>query len=94
LPGSIAANEGTAPLSKGWPMSSVMIKCTTTGRPVSTGIEIEPSVFRKLPNLRARMLCPACGQEHGWMTKSAWLAGEPRLVESAGPASETGIEAA
>jgi endogenous inhibitor of DNA gyrase (YacG/DUF329 family) len=82
------------PLSKGWPMSSMMIRCPTTGRPVSTAIEIEPSVFRKLPNLRAHMLCPACGQEHGWMTKSAWLAGEPRLVEGAGPASETGIEAA
>jgi len=75
-------------------MSSMMIRCPTTARPVSTGIEIEPSVFRKLPNLRARMLCPACGQEHVWRTSEAWLAGEPRLVEGAGPASETGIEAA
>ena len=75
-------------------MSSMMIRCHTTGRPVSTAIEIEPSVFRKLPNLRARMLCPACGQEHVWRTSEAWLAGEPRLVEGAGPASETGIEAA
>jgi len=40
-------------------------------------------VFRKLPNLRARMLCPACGEEHVWVTGSAWLAGEPRLVEPA-----------
>jgi hypothetical protein len=64
-------------------MSSVMIRCPDTGRAVSTAIEIEPDVFRKLPNLRARMLCPACGQEHGWMTKSAWLAGEPRLVQQA-----------
>jgi hypothetical protein len=60
-----------------------MIRCPDTGRAVSTAIEIEPDVFRKLPNLRARMLCPACGQEHGWMTKSAWLAGEPRLVQQA-----------
>jgi hypothetical protein len=64
-------------------MSSVMIRCPTTGRPVSTAIEIEPGVFRKLPNLRARMLCPACDQEHDWMTGSAWLAGDPRLVDDA-----------
>jgi len=63
-------------------MSSVMIKCPNTGRPVSTAIEIEPSVFRQLPNLRARMFCPACGKEHNWMTASAWLAGEPRPVEA------------
>ena len=47
-------------------MSSVMIRCPNTGRAVSTAIEIEPSVFRKLPKISARMLCPACGQEHDW----------------------------
>ena len=62
-------------------MSSMMIRCPITGAPVSTAIEVEPSVFRKLPKISARMLCPACGQEHVWMTSSAWLAGEPRLVE-------------
>ncbi len=61
-------------------MSSVMITCPKTGRPVSTAIDIEPSVFRKLPRLPARMRCPACGQDHVFMTNSAWLAGEPRLV--------------
>jgi hypothetical protein len=62
-------------------MSSVMIKCPNTGRSVSTAIETEPSVFRRLPKVASRMLCPACGQEHVWMTSSAWLAGEPKLVE-------------
>jgi hypothetical protein len=66
-------------------MSSVMIKCPSTGRPVSTAIEVEPSVFRKLPKVAARMYCPACGQEHVWTTRSAWLSGEPRLVEPARP---------
>jgi predicted RNA-binding Zn-ribbon protein involved in translation (DUF1610 family) len=66
-------------------MSSVMIKCPSTGRAVSTAIEIEPSVFHRLPNMSARMLCPACGKEHVWMTASAWLTGEPRLVEPHGP---------
>ena len=63
-------------------MSSVMIRCPKTGRPVSTAIETEPSVFRRLPKVEAHMLCPACGQEHLWQS-SAWLAGEPRLVERA-----------
>ena len=64
----------------GCAMSAVMIGCPMTGNAVSTAIEVEPSVFRRLPNMRARMMCPACGQEHVWMTKSAWLEGEPRLV--------------
>ena len=49
-------------------MSSVMIWCPITGEPASTEIEVEPSVFRKLPKLSARMLCPVCGQEHIWAT--------------------------
>jgi len=66
-------------------MSSVMIKCPSTGRSVSTAIETEPSVLRLLPKIAARMRCPACGQEHVWMTNSAWLAGEPRLVDGPRP---------
>jgi hypothetical protein len=66
-------------------MSSVMIGCPRTDRAVSTAIEMEPSDFHRLPNVRARMLCPACGQEHVWMTGSAWLLGEPRLVATAVP---------
>jgi hypothetical protein len=66
-------------------MSAVMIRCLVTGRAVSTAIETEPSVFRKLPNITARMHCPACGQDHAWTVSSAWLAGEPRLVEQAQP---------
>ena len=63
-----------------------MIRCPNTGRAVSTEIEIEPSVFRKLPNIGARMHCPACGQEHTWRTSKAWLAGAPRPVEAPRPA--------
>ena len=64
-------------------MSSVMIRCPSTGRAVYTAIETEPSVFRRLPKVASRMTCPACGQEHEWMTSSAWLSGGPRLVEKA-----------
>ena len=32
-------------------MSSVMIRCPISGEPVSTAIEVEPNVFRKLPKI-------------------------------------------
>ncbi len=64
-------------------MSTVMIRCPVTGRAVSTAIETEPTTFRKLPTVAARMHCPACGRDHTWTISSAWLAGEPRLVASA-----------
>ncbi len=62
-------------------MSSVMIRCPTTGRAVSTAIEMEPNNFRGLADLPGRMHCPACGQEHVWTLRSAWLAEAPRAVE-------------
>jgi hypothetical protein len=68
-------------------MSSVMIRCPNTGQAVSTEIETEPNVFRRLPNIRARMHCPACGREHVWRVGEAWLAGEPRRVEAMPPVS-------
>jgi hypothetical protein len=77
--------------SEGITVSSVMIRCPATGRAVSTAIETEPSVFRKLPKVLGRMHCPACGQDHAWTISSAWLAGEPRLVEQAAPST---VEAA
>jgi endogenous inhibitor of DNA gyrase (YacG/DUF329 family) len=72
-------------------MSSVMIRCPITGRPVSTEIEIEPSVFRQLPDMRARMHCPACGRDHDWRVSDAWLAGEVPLVR---PVPAAGTQAA
>ena len=62
-------------------MSAVMIRCPTTGCAVSTAVETELSVFRRLPDVSGRMLCPACGQEHVWAVRSAWLADAPHSVE-------------
>jgi predicted RNA-binding Zn-ribbon protein involved in translation (DUF1610 family) len=76
-------------------MSSVMIRCPTTGSAVSTEIETEPAVFRRLPNVISRMHCPACGQEHVWRPREAWLAGTPRPVETpAETGRRVGTEAA
>jgi len=69
-------------------MSLVMITCPATGRAVSTGIETEPTSFRRLPRVTAHMHCPACGQVHEWSVGSAWLSGEPRLVAE-NPARKT-----
>ena len=59
-------------------MTSIMIRCPNTGRAVSTAIETETSVFRKLPKVSSKMHCPACGEDHVWSISSAWLLGEPR----------------
>ena len=54
-------------------MSAVMIRCPVTGRPISTQIETEPSIFGILPQVEAHTLCPACGQDHAWTRRDAWL---------------------
>ena len=60
-------------------MGAVMIRCPRTGQPVSTEIETEPAVFSRLPEVRARLSCPLCGEDHVWSASEAWLA-DPTLV--------------
>jgi hypothetical protein len=36
-------------------------------------------VFSRLPEVKARMICPVCGDEHVWSASEAWL-DEPSLV--------------
>lgn len=60
-------------------MGAVMIRCPRTGKAVSTSIETEPCVFSRLPDVRARMRCPLCDEEHIWTAREAWLA-EPVLT--------------
>ena len=62
-------------------MGSVMIRCPNTGRAVSTAIETEPAVFRKIaegfqPDALSGLRRGAC------LVGNVRLArGEPRLVE-------------
>ena len=53
-------------------MGIIMIKCPETGRDVSTGIETMG--IEELPAVTAKMVCPACGGVHDWITTNAWLA--------------------
>ena len=64
-------NAGEAEQEEGI-MGMVMIDCPSTGRAVSTGIEmfsIEP-----LPLVTATTVCPFCGRLHKWTKNDAWLA--------------------
>ena len=76
-------------------MSAVMIRCPRTDRAVSTQIDTEPSVFQRFPEVESRMDCPACGEEHVWTVRDAWLetvtlapdaaAGTPAVPATANP---------
>src|SRR5262245_47278041 len=57
---------------RGGVMGIIMIKCPETGRDVSTGIETMG--IEELPAVTAKMVCPACGGVHDWITTNAWLA--------------------
>ncbi len=69
-------------------MGTVMIRCPRTGQAISTGIEMEPSVLDRLPLVQAWRHCPACGEEHAWDARTAWLS-EPMLVTASATEDET-----
>ena len=51
----------------------VMVRCPTTGRELSTGIEIDAATFEHLPEIRSQIRCPICRLDHIWSTREAWL---------------------
>jgi hypothetical protein len=56
-------------------MGIIMIKCPSTGRAVSTEIEMHNvDNVDRLPFVVATMVCPACGGVHKWTKDDAWLA--------------------
>ena len=60
-------------VDKEGPMAILVIKCPHTGRPISTGIEVDPREFRYSPDTLSRVKCPECGLDHAWWTREAWL---------------------
>jgi hypothetical protein len=54
-------------------MGILMIRCTRTGRPVSTGVETDAESLARAPDYIAYLLCPECGRYHPWRPKDAWL---------------------
>ncbi|MEA2976436.1 MAG: hypothetical protein QOF19_1956 [Alphaproteobacteria bacterium] len=65
-------------------MNTIMIKCFSTARWVSTGIDIDPQSFNQIPDVVATTRCPACGQDHSWSKK------DTLVCEFATPGSQSG----
>jgi hypothetical protein len=55
-------------------MTLLMIHCPHTGRPISTGVEVEEADLVQLPDVAKRANCVACGMTHTWWKREAWLA--------------------
>ncbi len=63
-------------------MAMLMINCPVTGRPVATGIEIEPDTLARLPNIGSGLTCPHCGHHHIWKKRDAWLNGPSACLQT------------
>ena len=53
--------------------SVVMVSCPTTGRELSTGVEMDAATFERLPDIHSQIKCPVCRLDHNWSTREAWL---------------------
>ena len=67
-------------------MGVLMVKCPTSGREFSTGIQLEEEDLERLPETMAESRCPHCGGDHVWWTR------ESRIVDDGGPSR--GVEEA
>jgi hypothetical protein len=62
-------------------MGVLVIKCPTTGRELTTGIQTDATNFARMPNaVAAQARCPHCHSAHSWRPLDA------RLVDALPPA--------
>jgi hypothetical protein len=54
-------------------MPNIMIRCTTYGTSVPTGLKTETIVLDSLSEIEVPLLCPACMKIHKWERKDAWV---------------------
>ena len=54
-------------------MGILMIRCSKTGRAISTRTYVESAAFRSSPVFFGRTYCPYCDATHEWFAKDAWL---------------------
>ena len=69
-------------------MTALMVRCPSTGRELSTGIDTDG--IDHLPKVGTRMRCPLCGEEHFWTSKGRMVRGiSPRTSPASiiGPSS-------
>ena len=57
--------------SKGGPLGAISITCPTTGKPVSTGMTLEPESFYRSVLTGTSVKCPHCGITHIWSKADA-----------------------
>ena len=56
---------------KGGPLGAISITCPTTGKPVSTGMTLEPESFYRSVLTGTSVKCPHCGVTHIWFRADA-----------------------
>ena len=56
-------------------MGALFFVCPTTGREVSTGIEIDPASYRGLPGAFTEIACPVCNETHNLSNVQPRVAG-------------------
>jgi hypothetical protein len=54
-------------------MGALVFVCPTSGREVSSGVEIDAESYKDLPKVLAEILCPVCGCTHNLYQIEAWL---------------------
>ena len=62
----------------------VMVRCPTTGRELSTGVEMDAATFEQLPDIHSLIKCPVCGLDHTWSIWEAW-SGKSRSFSPGAP---------
>jgi hypothetical protein len=71
-------------------MDVLAIRCPSSGREFSTGIEVQAQTVAKLLDVRNFTRCPYCGMAHGWRVPDARLADESQKMEHGTRASRSG----
>jgi hypothetical protein len=54
-------------------MGILMIRCSKTGRAISTGTYVEAASFRSSPVFFGQTYCSHCNAIHEWFAKDAWV---------------------
>ena len=54
-------------------MAKIMIICSVTKEPVSTGLPLPKELFETVNINETTTKCPACGKIHVWSKKDAFL---------------------
>jgi hypothetical protein len=66
-------------------MADILVRCSKTGKEVSTGLKTEWVMFETLPGIQMPLTCPACGETHNWRPKDAWISNHNSAVETVTP---------